>query len=114
MKDFMTKNMLLRQECMQSIEKSLMEIEGHECSLINPELNPEEDDIYWDLPMVVHFGKWEYGTEYAITSARLENDNLWFNGHTPETGDEYTFTASQLDMWALSEIADTLNELKNK
>lgn len=114
MTDFMSRNMNLRIDCIFSIEESLKEMEGNKCSLIDPALNPEEDDIYWDLPLVVHFGKWEYGVEYAITDVRLEDGNLWFNGHTPDTGDEYSFAPSQLETWALTEIADTLKELTNK
>ena len=114
MTDFMSRNMNLRIECIFSIEESLKDMEGQKCSLISPELNEEEDDIYWDLPLVVHFGKYEYGVEYAITTAYLENGNLWFNGHTPDTGDEHTFAPSELETWALTEIADTLIELKNK
>lgn len=114
MTDFYNRNINLRQECIQSIEDSLRVIEGHQCSLIDPELDPEEDDIYWDLPMVIYFGKYDYGIEYHITSVRLENESVWFNGRERDNGDEYSFSASQLDMWALSEIADTLNELKNK
>lgn len=114
MTHFMHKNTALRLECIKSIEDSLKKIEGQQHCLISPDLNPDEDDIYWDLPLVVHFGKWEYGVEYAITNVRLENDSLWFNGHTPDTGDEYSFAPSELDMWALTEIADTLNEITEK
>jgi hypothetical protein len=114
MTDFMSRNMNLRIECIFSIEESLKDMEGQKCSLISPELNEEEDDIYWDLPLVVHFGKYEYGVEYAITNVRIEDGNLWFNGHTPADGDEYSFSADELETWALSDIADTLAELKQK
>lgn len=114
MTHFFYKNTALRLECIKSIEDSLRTMEGQKCSLISPELNEEDNDIYWDLPLVIHFGKWEYGVEYAITNVRIEDGNLWFNGHTPDTGDEYSFSADELEMWALSEIADTLIELKEK
>lgn len=111
MTDFYNKNILLRQECIQSIEDSLNKIENKQWCLIDAALDPEEDDIYWDLPMAIYFGKYDYGVEYYITGARLENDSVWFNGRERDHGDEYSFSASQLDMWALSEIADTLNEI---
>jgi hypothetical protein len=114
MTHFLHKNTALRQECIQSIEDSLKTMENQQCCLIDPALDPEEDDIYWDLPLVVHFGKYEYGVEYAITNVRLENDSVWFNGHTPTEGDEYSFAPSELEMWALTQIADTLIELKDK
>jgi len=116
MTDFYNRNILLRMECLKSIEESLMAIEGHRYSLIDPTLDPEEDDIYWDLPMAIHFGKYGYGIEYNITSVRLENggNSLWFNGRDRDHGDEYSFGPSEVDLWVLSEIADTLNELKDK
>jgi hypothetical protein len=114
MTHFLHKNTALRQECIQSIEDSLKTMKNQQCCLIDPALDPEEDDIYWDLPLVVHFGKWEYGVEYAITNVRIEDGNLWFNGHTPADGDEYSFSADELETWALSDIADTLAELKQK
>jgi hypothetical protein len=114
MTDFMHKNTALRLECIKSIEDSLKKIEGHQYSLIDPTLDPEEDDIYWDLPMAIHFGKYGYGIEYNITSVRLENDDIWFNGRDRDQGDEFSFGSGEVDLWVLSEIADTLNELKEK
>jgi len=114
MTHFMHKNTALRLDCIKSIEDSLKKIEGQQHCLISPELDPEEDDIYWDLPTVIYFGKYDYGVVYNITSVRLENDDIWFNGRDRDHGDEYSFGPSEVDLWVLSEIADTLNELKEK
>ena len=114
MTDFYTKNSILRKEIIQFIEDTLKTMENQKCCLIDPALNPDEDDIYWDLPLVVHFGKWEYGVEYAITNVRIEDGNLWFNGHTPTEGNEYSFGAGEIETCALAEIADTLQAIKEE
>lgn len=110
MTDFLKKNEILRKEIVQFIEDKLKTIENQKCSLIDPALDPDEDDIYWDLPIAIHFGKWEYGIEYFITNVRLEDNDLWFNGHTPTEGDEYSFSANEIDTYALALIADTISE----
>lgn len=115
MKDFLHKNEILRKDIVQYIEDTLKTMENQKCCLIDPALNSDEDDIYWDLPLVVHFGKYEYGVEYAITNVRIEDGNLWFNGHSPmDDNDEYSFSANELDTYALGLVADTLDDFKDK
>jgi len=115
MTDFYTRNRVLRQEIVKFIEDTLKTMEGQKCSLMDDTLDQEEDDIYFDLPVAIHFGRYDYGTTYVITNVRLEDDNIWFNGlSTSDYSDEFSFSANEIETCALADIADTLNELTNK
>jgi hypothetical protein len=112
MEGFYARNMVLRKDCVTFIENTLKAIEGNKCSLIDDTLDPEEDDIYFDLPVAILFGRNDYGVTYAITNIRLEDDNLWFNGvSTDDYISDYSFAANELDTQALVEIADILGNL---
>lgn len=114
MSDFYTRNKVLRQDIVKFIEDTLRRMEGQKCCLIDPALDPEDDDLYFDLPVAIHFGRYDYGTTYVITSVRLEDDNIWFNGlSTSDYSDEFSFCASDIETSALAEVADTLDDFKN-
>lgn len=116
MTDFYTKNKVFREDILKFIEDTLKTMEGQKCCLIDPALDPEEDDdIYFDLPVAIHFGRYDYGTTYVITNVRLEGENIWFNGlSTYDYSDEFSFCSGDIETTALAEVADTLNELKDK
>jgi hypothetical protein len=108
-------NKVLRGELIEFIERTLKTMEGQKCCLIDPALDPEEDDIYFDLPIAIHFGRYDYGTIYVVTSVRLEDDNIWFNGlSTSDYSDEFSFSANDIETSALADIADTLHDLKQE
>ena len=56
---------------------------------------------------------YELSTNYKQLVNMCENaedNDLWFNGHTPTEGDEYSFSANEIDTYALALIADTISE----
>lgn len=109
MTDFYTANVNLRKECIQFITRHLENIEGQKQSLIDDALDPDEDDIYFDLPTAIYFDRNDYGITYAITNVRLEDGNIWFNGiSTYDHSDEFSFGPNELETTALAEIADLL------
>lgn len=113
--DFYAKDKLFRNEIIQFIKDVLNTIEDQKCCLIDPELDPEEDDIYFDLPVAIHFGRYDYGATYVITNVRLENDSVWFNGlSTGDYSDEFSFTAEEMETSALADVADTLQTITKK
>jgi hypothetical protein len=112
MEGFYARNMVLRKDCVTFIENTLKAIEGNKCSLIDDTLDPEKDDIYFDLPVAILFDRNNYGITYFITNVRLEDDNLWFNGiSSDDYSSDYSFGSGDLETQALVEIADILGNL---
>ena len=115
MTDFYDKAISLRRECMATIESILKTMENEQCSLLDPALDPEEDDIYFDLPTAVHFGRYDYGINFYITSVRLEDGEIWFNGvSSSDHGDEYSFGTGEVEIHSLADVADLLQEIKKE
>lgn len=115
MMSFYDKGIMLRRECLKFIEDTLRTMEDQKCCFLDPALDPEEDDIYFDLPVAIHFGRYDYGTTYVITNARLENDEVWFNGlSTYDYSDEFSFGTGEVETSSLTEIADRIYDLKQE
>lgn len=113
--DFYDKAVSLRRECIATIESILKTMENEQCSLLDPALDPEEDDIYFDLPTAIHFGRYDYGTSYYITSVRLEDGEVWFNGVSSyDYGDEFSFGTGEVEIHSLADVADQLQQIKKE
>lgn len=111
---FVTKYQELRDECVKYITDFLKENGGRFEFATTDEIESEDfTEFAWQLPQATYIGKHEYTTFYAITSVRIENDSLWFNGVSlGEDSDEYSFGSTEVDLACLCDCSDLLT-LKN-
>jgi len=112
---FVQKYQDLRDECVKYITNFLKENNNRFDFTTQEEIEDEEfTEVAWQLPQVTYIGKHEYTTFYAITSVRIENDNLWFNGVSiGENSDEYSFGSTEVDLACLCDCSDLLTSKNN-